>query len=87
LCPVPLHCTYLSANLGGESEKRLATVAFQNPTTEGVSLRQGSRVASATLFFIIPFFLEKIKCEDARWDLQIASRPGGEGRKNTRQKF
>jgi len=40
-------------------KKRLATVAFQNPTTEGVSLRQGSRVASATLFFYYTLFSGK----------------------------
>ena len=62
MCPVLLLCTYPSANLGGESEKRPHTVAFHHPRKEGV--RAFGKVADyrpLLCFFIIPFFLEKIK--------------------------
>jgi hypothetical protein len=62
LCPVLLHCTYPSVNLGGESEKRPRQVVFQDPIIEGV--RVFGKVADyrpLLCFLIIPFFLEKIK--------------------------
>jgi hypothetical protein len=71
LCPVHLRCTYPSANLGGESEKRPRQVVFQNPPKEGV--RAFGKVAELhplLCFFIIPFFLEKIKWDQTPFRIQ-----------------